>query len=75
MADNPRGDLVIRVTIACGVLETIAVALRLLARWKSKAGFGADDYLIVATLIPSYGMLVSGSLSMVLHSDAFCSTS
>lgn len=65
MADNPRGDRVLRVTIACGILETIAVALRLLARRISKAGFGADDYVIIATLIPSYAMLISGCLSTV----------
>lgn len=68
MTDNPRGEQVVRVTIACGILETFAVALRLLARWKCKAGFGADDHLIVATLIPAYGMLISGSLSTVFHS-------
>lgn len=74
MGDNPRGDLVIRVTVACGVLETIAVGLRLLARWKTKAGIGHDDYLIVVTLIPSYGMLVCGSLSMTLPSNQCWST-
>lgn len=67
MANNPRGELVLRITTACGVLETIAVALRLLSRWKTKAGFGADDYLIVATLIPSYCMLISGCLSTGSH--------
>ncbi|KAL9134101.1 MAG: hypothetical protein Q9175_004718 [Cornicularia normoerica] len=63
---NPRGDLVIKVTIACGVLETLAVFLRLLARWKSKAAFAADDWWIVATLIPSYAMLAIGCLMVTI---------
>ena len=52
-----------RVAIACGVIETIAVCLRLLARWKTKAQFAIDDWIIVATLIPSYAMLVLGTFS------------
>ena len=63
---NPRGDLVIRVTIACGILETLAVFLRLLARWRSKAAFAADDWWIVATLIPSYAMLAVGCLMVTI---------
>lgn len=63
---NPRGDLVIKVTIACGVLETLAVFLRLLARWRSKAAFAADDWWIVATLIPSYAMLAVGTLMVTI---------
>lgn len=62
-SDNPRGEIVIRMTYAVGVLLAVAVALRLLARWRSKAGFAADDWCIVGSLIPSYGMLVSGALS------------
>ena len=63
---NPRGNLVIRVTIACGILETVAVFLRLLARWRSKAAFAADDWWIVATLIPSYAMLAVGCLMVTI---------
>ena len=63
---NPRGELVIKVTIACGVLETLAVVLRLLARWRSKAAFAADDWWIVATLIPSYAMLAVGCLMVTI---------
>jgi hypothetical protein len=37
--------------------------LRLLARRKVKARFAIDDWLIVATLVPSYAMLIVGSLS------------
>ena len=63
---NPRGDDVIKLTIACGILETLAVALRLLARWRSKAAFAADDWWIVATLIPSYLMLAVGCLMVTI---------
>ena len=63
MVSNPVGDLVIRVSIAFGVTDTIAVALRLLARTRSKASLGADDALITASLIPLYGMVIIGHLS------------
>ena len=63
MSVQSRADSVNRVAVACGVIETIAVCLRLLARWKSKAQFAIDDWVIVATLIPSYAMLVLGSFS------------
>lgn len=56
----------IKVTIACGILETLAVFLRLLARWRSKAAFAADDWWIVATLIPSYAMLAVGCLMVTI---------
>lgn len=59
-----RGDSVNRVAVACGIIETVAVCLRLLARWKSKARFAIDDWVIVATLIPSYAMLIIGAYSM-----------
>ena len=61
--DNPKGEIVIIVTYVVGVILPVAVALRFLARWRSKAGFAADDWWIVASLIPSYGMLISGALS------------
>ena len=60
MASNPRGDEVIRVTIACGVLEATAVILRFVARWKTEARYAADDWMMLLTLIPSYGMLLAG---------------
>ena len=71
MSTNPRGDSVIRAGIVCGVFQTLAVCLRLLARWKIKASLAADDWLIVATLVPSYAMLVAGSLSMSADEGGF----
>ncbi|CAD6563519.1 MAG: hypothetical protein ASARMPRED_000008 [Alectoria sarmentosa] len=61
-AVNPRRDQVIRVTVACGVLATVAVCLRFVARWRSKASFAADDWWMVASLIPLYCMLAVGSI-------------
>lgn len=66
---NPGRDRVIHVTVACGVLATVAVCLRFAARWRSPASFAADDWWMVASLIPSYGMLAVGSISMLLHSS------
>lgn len=60
MHPSPRGAQVERVSIALGLLATIAVVLRLLARWRSKASFAADDGLIVLSLLPQYVMLVIG---------------
>ena len=68
---NPGRDRVIRVTVACGVLATVAVCLRLVARWRSKAPFAADDWWVVATLIPSYGMLAVGSISVLIDPIIF----
>ena len=61
---NPGRNRVINVTVACGILATVAVCLRLVARWRSKASFAADDWLMVASLVPSYAMLAVGSISL-----------
>ena len=67
-AINPGRDRVAQVTVACGVLATVAVFLRFVARWRSKASFAADDWWMVASLIPSYGMLAVGSISLFVDS-------
>ena len=64
---NPGRDQVIRVTVACGILATLAVFLRFIARWRSKASFAADDWWMLATLVPSYGMLAVGSISSFVN--------
>ena len=61
---NPERDRVAQVTVACGVLATVAVIFRFVARWRSKASFAADDWWMVASLIPSYSMLAVGSISL-----------
>lgn len=63
MASTHGRALVLRTIIACGVLETVAVILRLVAQWRNNRRFYKDDWWIVATLIPSYAMLAVGMLS------------
>ena len=63
MVPNRGEGLVFRTTIACGVLETVAVVLRLLAQWKNNRRLYRDDWWIVASLVPSYAMLAVGMLS------------
>ena len=63
MVDNPVGRQVVRTGIAFGILDAIAVSLRLLARWKSNSAFGVDDALIVASLAPLYAMIAIGHFS------------
>lgn len=60
MPENPLGDQVIRISIALGVLITLAVPLRFLARWKSKAKFAMDDVLIIISLLHQYVMIALG---------------
>ncbi|CAD6590680.1 MAG: hypothetical protein ASARMPRED_004965 [Alectoria sarmentosa] len=60
MVNNPVGEHVIRTSIVFGVIDSVAVALRLLARWRSNAAFAADDVLIIASLIPLYAMIFIG---------------
>lgn len=67
--DNPRGQTVLAVSLAAAIILPVAVALRLLSRWKSRAGFGADDIWITLSLIPTYAMLISGGFSSYGRSE------
>ena len=62
MVSNPVGDLTLRVSIAFGVIDTVAVALRLLARTRTKASLAIDDALITASLLPLYALIINGYL-------------
>lgn len=64
MTSNPRGHQVIQLSIAVCVIDTVAVAVRFLARWSTKAKLALDDWLIVASLVPFYGMITSSWLRM-----------
>lgn len=57
MTENPVGQRVVSIGVASGVVITIAVALRLLARWRSKANFAIDDALIIISVLPQYLMI------------------
>lgn len=62
MAPNNRlGGQVMHASIALGVVATISVILRFVARWKSKANFGSDDIFIAISLILHYLMIVVNS--------------
>ena len=56
---NVRGHQMLHVSIAVGILASTAVPLRLLARWKSKAPIAIDDWFVVGSLIPLYGMIAA----------------
>lgn len=58
MPNNPLGDQLIHASIALGVVATIAVILRFIARSKSKADFGGDDIMITICLIPQWAMII-----------------
>ena len=62
MTITPSGHTVLRAGIAAITIETIAVFLRLLARRTCKAAFAVDDWFVIASLLPSYGMFVIGGL-------------
>ena len=67
MVNNPVGEHVIRTSIVFGVIDSVAVALRLLARWRSNAAFAADDVLIIASLIPLYAMIFIGHYGQLIN--------
>lgn len=64
LAENPNGARSLHIGIALAVIDTVAVFLRLLARWRSKASFAMDDFLIVASIFPFYGMVVLSYFGM-----------
>ena len=49
--EDTRVPAIIISSITCGVLTCIFVALRFLARWLNRAGFGKDDYCLVVGLV------------------------
>ncbi|KAL9576777.1 MAG: hypothetical protein Q9212_006826 [Teloschistes hypoglaucus] len=62
LEDNQKSAYVVRVGIAFGIIDTVAVLLRLIARWRSKAAFAADDWWIVWSLVPLCSMVAVGTL-------------
>lgn len=61
--NNPRGAQAINISIAMGVMATVAVALRLFARSRSKAALAIDDWIIVGSLLPLFAMVCSSIIS------------
>lgn len=64
LEDNPRGAFVVHFSIAVVILITLAVVLRLAARYRSKAAFAVDDLWIVGSLLPFYGMIAASTTRM-----------
>ncbi|KAL8776368.1 MAG: hypothetical protein Q9194_003196 [Teloschistes cf. exilis] len=62
LEDNQQSAYVVRVGIAFGIIDTVAVLLRLIARWRSNAAFAADDWWIVWNLVPLCSMVAVGTL-------------
>lgn len=58
MEPNRRGVLVICLSVALGVIDTLAVILRFIARRKSESGLAMDDWLIALSLVPAYCMII-----------------
>ena len=58
MVSNPVGNRVLHTCLAFGIIDTVAVALRIFARRRSNAAFAADDALIIASLVPFYSMMI-----------------
>ncbi|KAL8824702.1 MAG: hypothetical protein Q9170_008072 [Blastenia crenularia] len=50
-----RSAHVIGAAVVLLILPTVAVTLRLLSRWMSRAGFWVDDYVIVLAMVISWG--------------------
>lgn len=56
-----------RWSIAFGIIDTLAVMLRLFVR-KSRTKIAADDWMIMASLVPAYSMIASASICELFSS-------
>lgn len=57
-----RGETILNTSIGIAIIVTLAVILRFVARKKIKATLATDDWLLLASLIPTYAMLVIASI-------------
>lgn len=69
---NNRGNAILSVCIACGVIQTFAVALRFLARRRIKTRLQIDDWFIFGSLWPNYAMIVIGGFREYTSIDIQC---
>lgn len=73
MGADARGEASIRADIALCIVATLTVLLRLLGRWQSKAQYGIDDCLAIASLIPFYAMCILGGLcTLQIYAPTIC---
>lgn len=61
-AENGRGELILKTSIAIAVIVTFAIILRFIARKRTIAALGTDDWVILSSLVPAYAMLVIASI-------------
>lgn len=59
---NERGETILNTSIAIAIIVTFAVILRFIARKKTQAMLAADDWFILASLVPAFAMLVIASM-------------
>ncbi|MCJ1468579.1 hypothetical protein MMC07_007208 [Pseudocyphellaria aurata] len=62
MSPNPRGDAVVRWIVAIGVLDGLAVVLRLWVRKRNGTKIAADDWMVIASLVPAFCMIATASI-------------
>ena len=51
LSTDTQGPAIIAANLTVAILATIGVALRFVARYIHRVGFGADDWLILAALV------------------------
>ena len=62
-AAQTENRLWVYVSFAHAGVATVAVALRLLARWRTVMSWGADDLCISLSLVFLWGLVVDGMIS------------
>lgn len=64
--DNVRGHAVIIASIAIGLIDAFAIILRFIARKKTTAKLAADDWILLASLLPAYTMIIIASIRLFI---------
>ena len=67
--DGSKGLVGVIVGGIFGLLATVAVALRIVARRMTKARLGADDYMMVVALVGTSRLVEEGATDYVLCLD------
>ena len=63
-----EGRFCIYAGLGLAAVSTVAVLLRLLARWRTTSFWGADDLCISLSLIPLWGLVIDGVISVFTYS-------
>ena len=62
-----QAQFFINASTVLAAVASAAVLLRLLARWRTKSSYGADDLWISLSLIPLWCSVVAGAFSAFLR--------